>query len=69
MADAETPFQHCTGLGGAHKFGDTRLAKETNARLDFEATCEVCGYIGRWWTANYQRQVADLARQNWTLTP
>jgi len=64
MANEETP--RCIGLGGAHKFGDMRLAKETNARLDFEATCEVCGYVGQWYTANYARQVAGLARQDWT---
>jgi hypothetical protein len=62
----EKPFQHCIGLGGTHKFGDMRLVKETNARLDFEATCEVCGYVGQWYTANYARQVAGLARQDWT---
>ena len=52
--------QLCTSLGGIHKFGDLRTVKETNARLDFEATCEICGYIDHWWTANTFRQIEEL---------
>jgi len=64
----EAPFRHCTGLAGAHKFGDMHLVNETNARLDLEATCEVCGYVGQWYTANFARQMATGAPAD-TLAP